>query len=169
MTEPAAQPPGAPGAHTPEDAATAWVDAVMDRGDLAAAWPLTDPTLRLVLTQYWIWSHGDEALVGAQEGWDALARALAACPPAHPLWERFASDRVRRWKEFWGGFSTRTWSVREEPEPMGVGLEVVTFTETGGPPLPVRRFAVRDTPEGWLVAGLDGTALFKPGWPPSPA
>ena len=169
MTEPAAQPPGVAGAQSPEAAATAWVEAVMDRRDLAAAWRLTDPTLRLVLAQYWIWSHRGEAVVGAQEEWDRLARALAECPSAHPLWERFASDRLRRWREFWSGFSAKTWEVRDEPEPIGVGLEVVTFAETGGPALPVRRFAVRDTPDGWLVAGLDGTALFQPGWPPSPA
>ncbi len=155
------------GITTPEAAATSWVEAVMDRRDLAAAWPLTDPTLRLVLSQYWIWSHRDEPMVGSQDRWEALAQALAASPSTHPLWERFASDRVRRWREFWGGFSSRTWSVRDEPEPIGVGLVVVTFAETGGPRLPVRRFAMRDTPEGWLVAGLDGTALFRPGWPPS--
>lgn len=152
----------------PEDVAAAWVDAVMDRGDLAAAWPLTHPTLRLVLAQHWIWSQRGQAVVGDdQRQWDAMAAALAAGPARHPLWERFASDRVRRWREFWPGFSTRTWSVRDEAEPLGVDLEVVTFVETGGPPLPARRFAMRDTPDGWLVAGLDGSALFEPGWPPS--
>jgi hypothetical protein len=140
----------------------------MDRADLAAAWPLTHPTLRLVLSQHWIWSHRDEGIVdGGEEAWDRLAEALAADPSEHPLWTRFASDRIRRWREFWPGFSTRAWTVREDPEPLGVDLEVVTFVETGGPPLPARRFAMRDTPEGWLVAGLDGSALFRPGWPPA--
>lgn len=167
VTEATGQSPTAQGGDTPKSVAVAWVDAVMDRGTLEAAWPLTDPTLRLVLSQYWIWSHRDQPVVGSQEEWDGLARALAASPSEHPLWHRFAADRVRRWREFWQGFSSRTWSVRDEPEPLGVGLEVVTFVETGGPPLPARRFAMRDTPAGWLVAGLDGSALYQPGWPPS--
>ena len=161
MAEPATAPP------TPQEVAATWVEAVMDQGDLRKAWPLTDDILRLVLAQDWIWAHRHHPWVGHGSDWDGLAQALAECPSSHPLWERFAADRVRRWREFWRGFSSRTWSVRDEPEPLGVGLEVVTFVETGGPPLPARRFAMRDTPEGWLVAGLDGTALFRPGWPPS--
>ncbi len=156
---------------TPRAVATAWVDAVMDRGDLGAAWRLTDPTLRLVLAQHWVFTHSHDPAVGGRDGWDGLARGLAAWPSAHPLWDRFATDRVGRWREFWAGFNTRTWSIRDRHEPLGDDLEVVSFVETGGggrPKRPVaRRLAVRRTAEGWLVAGLDGSALSQPGWPPT--
>jgi len=55
-------------------------------------------------------------------------------------------------------------------------LEMVTFLESDGT-APVRfepgrsalarRFAMRHTTEGWLVAGVNGDQLFLPGWPPS--
>ncbi len=168
MSDGTGEAPASLGGGGPRQVAAAWVEAVMDRGDLGAAWPLTHPTLRLVLAQHWIWSQRGHSVVGDDEAeWDELAAALVGGPGRHPLWERFAADRIRRWREFWPGFSVRTWAAREEPEPIGVDLEVVTFVETGGPPLPARRFAMRDTPEGWMVASLDGSALFRPGWPPA--
>ncbi len=159
---------------TAEAAALAWVEAAMDRADMRATWELTDPQLRLVLAQHWIMSRqGDPAVHG--EDRDALARGLAACPSEHPLWDRFASERLRRWRQFWAGFSTKTWGVSEDTQDLMPGVKVVTFMEKHrllgwarpGPPPATRRFAVRSTPKGWLVAGLDGSALFEPGWPPA--
>ena len=163
-----------PATDSPEAVARAWVEAVMDRGDMAAAWVLTDPDLRLVLAQHWIISRqGDPALAGYEP--DALARDLAASSSPHPLWDRFASDRLRRWRQFWAGFGTQTWDVADETQRLMPGVVVVTFMEKHrllgwakpGPPAATRRFAVRSTPRGWLVAGLDGSALFRPGWPPT--
>lgn len=153
--------------------ARAWVGAVMDRRDLLEAWPLTDPSLRLVLVQQWVLSSTTDPEV-TREDRETLARELAECPPRHPLWDRFASYRVRRWRRFWPNFSLRTFDVAEEVDALGADLEVVTFLEkhrlmglaAPGPPPVARRFAVRRTDEGWLLAGLDGSALFQPGWPP---
>lgn len=155
----------------------AWVDAVMDRKDLRAAWPLMEGNLRLVLAQHWVLSHAEAGsdLIGPQAGWDMLAQGLAADPSSHPLWDRFAKERLLRWREYWGDFSARTWKVRDT-EQVGPGLEVVTFAEPRlsaleakpGPPPVFRRLAVRRTEEKGLVAGLDGRRIFRPGWPPSP-
>lgn len=159
---------------TAEAAAREWVEAAMDRGDMTAAWELTDPKLRLVLAQHWIMSRqGDPAV--DREDRDALARGLAASPSQHPLWDRFASERLRRWRQFWAGFGTQRWDVSDDTEDLMPGVKVVTFMERHrllgwarpGPPPATRRFAVRSTPKGWLVAGLDGSALFEPGWPPT--
>lgn len=156
------------------DTARAWVRAVMDDRDLKAAWPLTHHDLRKVLVQHWILSqHVD--VVGPAEEWEALAEALAADPPEHPLWPRFATERVRRWREFWPGFSAVTWGVKSRTDPRP-DVAVVTFVEPRGklmalrpgPPLDLRRLALRRTEHGWLMAGLDGTAIFRPGWPPTP-
>ena len=173
-------PPGAGpavGPGTAQAAATAWVEAVMDRGDLATAWALTDPTLRLVLAQDWVWEHRHDAVVGDHEDWDALADALSDSPSQHWLWDSFASELVTRWHTIWKGFSTKTWGAWDEPEVVGLDLEMVTFVETRGRPVAVaprratfsRRFLARHTETGWVVAGINGDQVFRPGWPPSPA
>lgn len=167
----------AAGPATAQAVAAAWVEAVMDRGDLAAAWPLTDRTLRLVLAQEWVWDQRHGPLVGDEDDWDALADALAECPSHHWLWEPFATGLVERWHTVWKGFSARTWAVWDQPEVVGMDLEMVTFVETGGDRPPVaprraafsRRFLARHTDEGWMVAGVNGEQVFRPGWPPSPA
>jgi hypothetical protein len=156
--------------------ALAWVESAMDAGDLRRAWELTDPTLRLVLAQHWIMSQQGDAQVSAEDP-DGLAAGLAASPSTHHLWDRFASARLRRWREHWGRFGTQTWGISDERQEVVPDIEIVTFMEKHrllawakpGPPPVVRRFAMRSTPDGWLVAGLDGSALFQPGWPPTPA
>lgn len=167
-------PPLPPDADEAVAAAVGWVRAVMDERDLGRAWPLTDPPLRTVLVQHWILSSTPE-VVGPPEGWDDLAGRLAAVPPASPLWPRFASDRLSRWREFWPGFSAITWGIKDRRESRP-DVVVVTFVEPRGklmqlrpgPPLEFRRLAVRRTPDGWLLAGVDGSNLFAPGWPPVP-
>jgi hypothetical protein len=163
-------------ADTPQEAATRWVEAVMDREDLAAAWPLTDPTLRLVLAQDWVWMHRHHPTIGHDTSWDEVARGLAACPPEHPLWEAFAEELVSRWRKIWAGFSAGTWAAWQEPEVVGLDLEMVTFLESDGL-RPVRfepgrsalarRFALRHTGDGWRLASVSGEQMFVPGWPPS--
>ncbi len=163
----------------PDAVALAWVEATMEAGDLRRAWEHTDPDLRLVLAQHWIMSQQHDADVAAQD-LDALAAGLAAPSPGHPLWDRFASQRLRRWRQHWGNFTTMTWGIADERQELSPGIEIVTFMEKhrlldwaqpGSPPV-TRRFALRSTlPStggGWLVAGLDGSALFRPGWPPAP-
>lgn len=150
----------------------------MDRKDLRAAWPLMERNLRLVLAQHWVLSHAEigSGVVGPQAGWDMLAQGLAADPSTHPLWDRFARERLVRWREYWGKFSTRTWKVRET-ESLGADVAIVTFAEPRlpaletkpGPPAVFRRLAMRRSGGSWLVAGLDGRNVFHPGWPPSPA
>lgn len=156
------------------EAALAWVRAALDERDLAAAWPLTDPPFRKVLAQHWILNSPPD-VVGPPEQWEALADALAASPSTHPLWERFASERLARWREFWPGFSAVTWGVKARSDPRP-DIAVIAFVEPRGklmslrpgPPLDFRHLAVRRTPDGWLLAGLDGNHIFRPGWPPAP-
>lgn len=161
---------------SPQAAAVAWVEAVMDRGDLRAAWAMTDPTLRLVLAQEWVWSNRHTPLLGYRTDWRDVAEGLASSPSEHPLWERFAADRIREWHTVWKGFGARTWMALDRAEVVGVDLEIVSFVEPGaasthgrgGRMAFARRLLLRHTGTGWLVAGLDGARLFRPGWPPSP-
>lgn len=148
----------------------------MDRGDLAMAWPLTDPTLRLVLAQDWVWTHRHHPRIGHDRSWDELARGLAAVPPGPELWDALAEELIGRWQKTWKGLSARNWAAWDQPEVVGLDLEMVTLLERDGD-APVRfepgrsafarRFAMRHTDHGWLVAGVNGDQLFVPGWPPS--
>jgi len=108
---------------TPQAAAVAWVEAVLDRGDLLAAWPHTDAVLRLVLAQDWVWTNrhdpyigddiGDE--IGDHEGWDDIAQGLASVPPQSRHWGRFAAELVKTWQRAWKGFEPRRWYVASAP------------------------------------------------------
>ncbi len=165
-----------PPAETPQEAATRWVKAVMDDGDLRAAWPLTDPVLRLVLALDWVWSHRHHPTIGHDRSWEEIARGLAAVPPRHELWDAFVAELLERWRKMWTGFSSTGWVAWDQPEVVGLDLEIVTFLERDGD-RPVRfepgrsglarRFALRHTSEGWQVAGVSGDQMFVPGWPPS--
>ena len=162
-------------AETAQQAATRWVKAVMDDGDLVAAWPLTDPVLRLVLAQDWVWTHRHHPTIGQDRSWDELARGLAAVPPDHQLWDAFSTELVKRWRKIWPGFTSSSWEAWGQPEVVALDLEMVTFLESDGRQ-PVRfepgrsalarRFALRHTESGWLVASV-GDQMFVPGWPPS--
>ena len=148
---------------------------MIDDGDLAEAWPLTEPVLRLVLAQDWVWTHRHHPMIGHDRSWDEIARGLAAVPPKQPLWDRFAAEVVSRWQKTWAGFSARTWATWDQPEVVGLDLEMVTFLESDGGPVRfepgrsalARRFALRHTDDGWKVAGVSGDQLFVPGWPPA--
>lgn len=167
---------------SPQDVATAWVEAVMDQADLDLAWPLTEPILRLVLAQDWVWTNRHRPDIGHDHDWNTIARGLAACPPAHPLWDAFAHQVLDRWHRSWAGFSTLTWRAQQEPEVVGLDTEMVTFVERDGWPTdaidPVeraadgrevrRRFAMRHREGRWMVASVSGGQMFVPGWPPSP-
>lgn len=161
---------------TPQEAATRWVKAVMDDGDILAAWPLTDPVLRLVLAQDWVWTNRHHPAIGEDRSWEELARGLASVPPEHQLWKAFSAELIGRWQKMWAGFSTRAWVAWDQPELIALDLEMVTFLESadGGPvrfepgrSALARRFALRHGAEGWQVAGVNGDQLFVPGWPPS--
>jgi len=154
---------------SPQAAASAWVDTVLRRRDLAAAWPATDPKLRLVLAQDWVWNHRHDPAIGHDSDWDEIATGLAGEANAHPLWDRFAADLLATWEHTWRGFGTDAWRVKDTPEMLDLDLELVTFVEAET--ALARRFVLRHVVEGdqggrWLVANVSGDQLFEPGWPP---
>jgi len=158
---------------TAQDVATAWVEAIMDDGELAKAWPLTHPTLRLVLVQDWIWAPRHQKWLGRGTDWDDLATNLAVAQPDHPLWPRFSTELLELWHKIWKGFSTLTWRSLDDPEVVDLDLETVTFVETDAEQAAAkrysfaRRFALRHSEDGWQVASINGDQMFVPGWPPS--
>jgi hypothetical protein len=149
---------------SPQAAATAWVEHVLARRDLAAAWPATDPQLRLVLAQDWVWNHRHDPSIGHNSDWDEIATGLVDGPGAHPLWDRFAADLLATWEQTWRGFASDAWTVRDVPEVLDLDLEIVTFVEKDT--ALARRFVLRHSGGRWLVLSVSGDQLFEPGWPP---
>ncbi len=149
---------------TAQAAAVAWLQAVLDRGDLLAAWAACDPVLRLVLAQDWVWTNRHHPAIGHERDWDEIAQGLAANPPESELWRRFATDLVGTWQQTWKGFDTRRWQVAPAPEVVDLDVEMVSFTER--PTGFTRRFAMRHTGAGWVMASVDGDLRYEPGWPP---
>ena len=141
----------------------------MDERDAGAAWPWTDPVLRLVLAQDWVWAHRHRPAIGHHSDWDEVAAGLVAGPAGHRLWSVFAKDLVDRWHTLWKGFSAESWEVCDEPEVIELDVEIVTFVEPEGEGRSAlaRRFAMRYGEDGWKVASVNGEQFFVPGWPPS--
>jgi predicted nucleic acid-binding protein len=149
-----------------------WLEAIVDRGDLATAWPLTEPDFRLALVQSWLWEGFAPQVPNVE-----VAAALLAEPdqPAHPLWDEFAAWRMGRWKAVLPDYvidPSRRGTV-SSPYISGVDLEAVMISDNstgarilGGRTVEVQRFSVRHTVDGVLVSGV-GAALPVPGWPPT--
>src|SRR5437870_11896056 len=86
----------------PVKAAQTWIEAVQ-LGRYDVAWAMTDPGLRLVRAQAWIWNNRKDADIAAADR-DELAAALAKERPDHPLWGDFAATVLQKMKEVYGGF-----------------------------------------------------------------
>jgi uncharacterized protein len=148
-----------------------WLQAVFDEDDLAAAWVLTDPPLRLALVQSWIIS--EEPLLDARR--DDVAEALAAAQqPTHPLWAEFAQWRTGRW----ASLVFEPWVTKRELRGtvsryslISAEIEAIEIADSGTvvPPdgrIVVQRFLVRHSEDSVRLAGIGGV-LPQPGWPPT--
>lgn len=159
----------------PVMAAAEWLRCILERNDLAEAWPRTDPNLRLVLAQSFLWANrGHEAVVGYDL--DEAAASLASCGFDHELWPAFEATQVRESHDNWDGFFAGHYGVASRPRPVGVDYEIVKYVETESdePALVMEPtqvialvFLLRSSPDGWLMAGLREETPPVPGWPPT--
>lgn len=156
----------------PVQAVRTWLESVLYDGDLRSAWPLTDPALRLVLSQQWVWDHSNDPPVAIRPR-DELAEALAAEEPTEPMWDMMAAEFLAAVRDNWSSFSFDTWGALSRPRPIAPAYELVVYSYTGGEsitvdtptPLPSLLILAHSTPEGWRVANF-AESLPEPGWPP---
>jgi WhiB family transcriptional regulator, redox-sensing transcriptional regulator len=138
--------------------ALAWVQAVLDAGDVAEAWPMTDDILRAEAVEEWIDEHLDDP--GALTV-DDLAAELAQDRPAHAVWPVYAAEQADRWRDAFppdlranGG----AWDLLARPEPVAVGVVAAVFVRTpptrGAGPVPARRLLLAASAGGWRVAEI---------------
>jgi hypothetical protein len=155
----------------PVKAAQAWIEAVQ-LGRYDAAWAMTEPRLRLVRAQAWIWNNRKDADIAALDR-DELARALAEERPDHALWGDFAATEVHQMRGVYGTFRPENWGASSGPSAAGPDYTLVLFAHLTGDPLiltdqpPVfsLAFLMHAAERGWALASFSD-APPKPGWPP---
>src|SRR5205807_862622 len=102
----------------PRSGDDAWASRSSESARMAAAWAMTDPRLRLVRSQAWIWNNRKDADIAAV-GRDELARALAQERPDHPLWGDFAATEVHQMTGVYGTFRPENWGASSGPSAVG--------------------------------------------------
>jgi hypothetical protein len=157
----------------PVAAATNWLGAVYRENDLRAAWRLTDPDLRLVLAQAWLWANRQRTILANAEPDDLKAEAaeLARVNSSSPYWRAFSETQLLEFRQL--EFDFDTWGFASAPRLIAPDYELLLLTECGADgvlmaePTQVlaHRYLMHHTTEGWLVAGF-GPAPISPGWPP---
>jgi hypothetical protein len=155
----------------PVKAAQSWIEAVQI-GNYDAAWAMTDPRMRLVRAQAWIWNNRKDADIAALKR-DDLARALAEQRPNHGLWGDFAATEVHQMRGVYGTFQPENWGASSAPSACGPDYTLVLFAHLTGDPLiltdqaPVfsLAFLMHAAGGGWALASFSDV-LPVPGWPP---
>lgn len=147
-------------------AAQAWARAIIDCGDLAAAWPLTHPDLRRARAQTWL---GTEDLVPRRR-WVSVADDLVDNGPASRHWPAFARWLIARWQTLTEWLRGR-WGVLRGVQIVAVDIELVELVTSAriapGAVYVSQKLTMRLVDDGiWLVAGI-GRYLAVPGWPPT--
>jgi hypothetical protein len=155
----------------PVKAAQVWIEAVQ-LGRYDVAWTMTDPRLRLVRAQAWIWNNRKDADIKADDR-DELAAALAQDRPDHPLWGDFAATEVHQMGEVYGGFQPDAWGASRGASTVGPDYALVLFAHLSNEPLILTdqphvfslAFLMHAAERGWSLAGF-ADVLPEPGWPP---
>lgn len=159
----------------PVAAALQWLDAIF-HDDLRAAWAKTEPNLRLVLAQAFLWANRTHPHTSGYD-LDEGAAALAGLSFDHDLWPSFEATQLREFHEAFDAFFSEPYGAASRPRPVGLDFEIVKFVRTEsdepefvvGPTLvEAQVFLLRATSDGWLVAGQGVDAPPEPGWPPTP-
>jgi hypothetical protein len=140
--------------------------------DLGAAWPHTDPTLRLCWAQWWADANRN-ALQTSDYDLDEVARALAIDNGRHDLWPHFERVVIRDFQAACP-LDSRTWSIGTAPRLVAPDIELLYVHRelpVGGYWAPnaaaeVVPLVMRLTDDVWRVMNLGSEAVPEPGWPP---
>lgn len=157
----------------PIAAATEWLGAVYGESDLRAAWRLTDPDLRLLLAQAWLWANRERTILAGAESDDLKAEAAELAQVSSPssYWKMFSTTQLAEFHE--QELDLDSWGFASSPRLIAPDYELLLLAECGADGLLVEeptqvlahRYLMHHTSEGWLVAGF-GPAPVSPGWPP---
>ncbi len=177
IEEPSGQTPEELAAHYGKDGAVAaagsWLATYLDLG-LGAVWVRTDPSLRLVMAQGWLWANRSHPEIVGQD-LDELAARIVEAAPADG-WPRvvlsYLDAELRGQMAPW--LLDGRYGAASRPRPIATGYELVVLLECGDEPRVFTEltqeyaelFVMRQTPHGWLLAGFGDERVPTPGWPP---
>ena len=162
------------GPEGPVVAASSWLREVL-KDNLIAAWTKTDPNLRLVLAQAFLWANRHHPAVLGYD-LDEAAESLAGLTFDHDLWPEFETTQLREFHAAFDDFFSGPYGVASRPRPVGTGMEIVKFVQTPSDQPTVvteptavvgHTFLLRATSGGWLMAGQGVDTPPEPGWPPT--
>ncbi|MGP5397406.1 tetratricopeptide repeat protein [Arthrobacter rhombi] len=156
----------------PVHAASEYLQLIQS-GKMVEVWKRTEPTLRLVLAQAWIWSNKNHAALQPFDR-DELAASLAQLNSEHPLREDFFATQLHELEEYAQSYNEEDWGAAERPRRFGLDYELVIFMRTDGEVYifregmsPPARFALmRRVGPTWMTSGFSPDYSF-PGWPPT--
>ena len=161
--------PGEPPASAVE-MAQAWVDQVVDHGNLEKGWFYCHPALRTAWAQAWFVNTGRDGESDAE----ALVEALVERGAAADLWPGLATWLLEQLRST--GISAETWGASTRTRPVPPDMEAVWFMDTGGQavlvdaPSAIRPFPLLmhfDADRGaWRLISFGGMEPPVPGWPP---
>ena len=146
----------------PVETAGAWLELVVVRRDLDAAWPLTDPAFRRRLVEAWATAARRHPLLAGVDRALLVEDMSAGEPAPGARWSAFADAQVRevaqrcRWVDLTG------WGWATRPQVESPGYELVVLADHGEdcvleepPVLPAFGVLMHHHPvRGWLVADL---------------
>jgi hypothetical protein len=154
----------------PVAAAQEWLERA-NAGDFGGLWGMTDPNLRLVIAQDWIWANRTHPDFESRDI-DELARGLAFDVPSGDLAESFTEIQLGKFQDI--GYVADDWGVASRPRLIAPDYELVLFIDTEGEVLVINKPTFLETDlsllmhsvEGrWLVGGFTDQ-IPRPGWPP---
>ena len=156
-------------------AAREWLERI-SVDDLHGVWTRTDPNLRLVFAQAFLWANRTHpSVVGLDL--DETAEALASLRFDHDLWPSFGATQLGEFHSVFDDFFSGGYGVASRPRPVGVDLEIVKFVKSDSDEMTwvteptlveAHIFLLRWTRDGWMVAGQGVDSPPEPGWPPTP-
>lgn len=149
----------------------AFVRALWGERDLSAAWPLTDPLLRLCLTQAWLEPQAALCRASGFEPAD-VADAFTADHPEHDLWPVLQDVMLR---EVLPGYpdDLPQWGVTARHILVAPDIELLyllplpdegDIVAVGAQGLPLLMKYTHGY--GWRVLNFFSTNIPVPGWPP---
>jgi hypothetical protein len=150
------------GPEGPVATARMWLEAILAKGDLDAAWRLTDLELKQTAVGAWYDANTSHpALAGEDRG--VLLEALCVDEPNHSLWLPFATTQLREFRETWKNVDVSKWGWASHPRPLSPGYEIAMFVEAEGEAWTAEadmlvnalQIIVHHVPgTGWLVSGF---------------
>lgn len=153
-------------------AGRAYLKAV-NEGDIEEVWICTEPTLRLVLTQAWVYANGQHSdLISLDQ--EKLAQDLASLTTPCSFQDEFFATQLREMQDAFQMYDDDQWGAAEKPRHFGLDYELVIYMETGGDSLifqegmspPAIPLLMRRIASSWKVANFHA-AYPIPGWPPT--